>query len=192
MRPVRRRTGIAAVTAGAGFFAGQAGELVFGSPSDLVDIVFLLLVGLGFAGLALALWDLRAVVVEPVSARVGLWMAMAGAVVLLCFAVQVLVVQARTGDVPHTFLLFAVGFLLVLVGQVLFAPGLLGTELSRAWPLPVLATLGLVVGLGLDVDPVHDVGLLVFEGAWVGFGVVLLRGVPSPKPVTGVHPRAHT
>lgn len=192
MRPIRRRTGIAAVTAGAGFFAGQAGELVFGSPSDLVDIVFLLLVGTGFAGLALALWDLRAVVVEPVSARVGLWLAMAGAVVLLAFAVQVVVVQVRTGDVPHTFLLFAVGFLLVLVGQVMFAPGLFRTQLSRAWPLPVLATLGLIVGLGPDVDPVHDIGLLVFEGAWVGFGVVLLRGAPVPKPVTGVHPRAHT
>lgn len=183
MRPVRRRTGIAAVTAGAGFFAGQAGELVFGSPSDAVDIVFLLLVGIGFAGLALALWDLRAIVVEPLSARVGLWMAMAGAVVLLFFAVQVVVVQARTGDVPHTFVLFALGFLLVLVGQVMFAPGLLGTGLSRAWPLPVLATLGLIVGLGFDVDPVHDVGLLVFEGAWVGFGVLLLRRAPAPPPV---------
>lgn len=179
MTSVRRRTGIAAVTAGAGFFAGQAGELVLGSPSDLVDIFFVVLVGLGFAGLALALWDLRAVIVGPSSARVGLWMAMAGAVVLLCFAVQVVVVQVRTGDVPQTFLLFAVGFLLVLVGQVMFAPGLLGTDLSRAWPLPVLATLGLTVGLGLDVDPVHDIGLLVFEGAWVAFGVLLLRVVPA-------------
>ncbi|HEU4811028.1 MAG TPA: hypothetical protein VFT00_02690, partial [Nocardioides sp.] len=132
MRPVRRRTGIAAVTAGAGFFAGQAGELVLGSPSDVVDIVFVLLVGIGFAGLALALWDLRAVVVAPTSARVGLWMAMTGAVVLLLFALQVLVVQARTGDVPQSFQLFALGFLLVLMGQVMFAPGLLGTDLSRA------------------------------------------------------------
>lgn len=175
MTPVRRRTGIAAVTAGAGFFAGQAGELVLGSPSDLVDLVFVLLVGIGFAGLALALWDLRAVIVVPNSARVGLWMALAGAVVLLAFVVQVVVVQARTGEMPQTFLLFALGFLLVLVGQVMFAPGLFRTDLGRAWPLPIVATLGLTVGLGFDVDPVHDVGLFVFEGAWVAFGVLLLH-----------------
>ena len=177
MRPVRRRTGIAAVTAGAGFFVGQAGELVLGSPSDLVDLVFVLLVGIGFAGLALALWDLRALIVTPMTARVGLWMAMAGAVVLLLFAAHVVVVQASTGEVPETFLLFALGLLLVLVGQVMFAPGLVSTDLSRAWPLPLLATLGLILALGPDVNPVHDVGLLVFELAWVAFGVLLLRSI---------------
>ena len=157
---------------------------MLGSPSDLVDLLFVLLVGIGFAGLALVLWDLRAVIVAPTSARVGLWMAMTGALVLLVFAVQVVIVQASTGDVPQSFLLFALGFLLVLMGQVMFAPGLLGTELSRAWPFPVIATLGLVVGLGLDADPVHDLGLLAFEGAWVGFGVLLLRGAPA-------HPVVH-
>jgi hypothetical protein len=55
----RRRTGIAAVIAGASFFAGQAGELVFGSPSNLVGVIFVLFVAVGLIGLAVALWDLQ-------------------------------------------------------------------------------------------------------------------------------------
>ena len=39
----RRRLGIASIAAGALYFAGQAGELVFGSPSDVVDVVFVVL-----------------------------------------------------------------------------------------------------------------------------------------------------
>jgi hypothetical protein len=41
----RRRTGFAAVMAGLSIFAGQAGQLVFGSPSRLVDVVFVVLGG---------------------------------------------------------------------------------------------------------------------------------------------------
>jgi hypothetical protein len=39
----RRRTGVAAILAGALVFAGQGGELVFGSPWDAVDAVFVAL-----------------------------------------------------------------------------------------------------------------------------------------------------
>jgi hypothetical protein len=171
----RRRTGIAAVIAGASFFAGQAGELVFGSPSNLVGVIFVLFVAVGLIGLAVALWDLRSLIVKPRSARVGLRLALAGAAILMLFAVQVIVEQARTGQIPDNFALFALGFLLVLIGQALFGPGLRGTVLLHAWPLPLLATLGLVVALAVTIDPIHDIGLFVFEGAWIAFGVLLLR-----------------
>jgi hypothetical protein len=42
-RSTRRRAGIGAIVFGTGYFTGQAGELVFGSPSTLVDVVFVLL-----------------------------------------------------------------------------------------------------------------------------------------------------
>ena len=44
-------TAVAAILAGLLIFAGQAGELVFGSRSDLVGVVYVLLVGGGVAAL---------------------------------------------------------------------------------------------------------------------------------------------
>jgi hypothetical protein len=80
----------------------------------------------------------------------------------------------RTGEVPENFALFGIGFLLVLVGQLLFARDL-RPRLGRGWLLPLVAVAGLVVALSLDVDPIHDIGLFVFEGAWVALGVAMLR-----------------
>jgi hypothetical protein len=50
----RRRTGFAAVMAGLFIFAGQGGQLVFGSPSRLVDVLFVVLGGTGLIALASA------------------------------------------------------------------------------------------------------------------------------------------
>ena len=47
----RRRTGVAAVMAGLFIFAGQGGQLVFGSPSRLVDVLFVVLGGTGLIAL---------------------------------------------------------------------------------------------------------------------------------------------
>jgi hypothetical protein len=49
-----RHTGVAAILAGALVFAGQGGELTFGSPSDLVDGVFVALWAGGVVPVALA------------------------------------------------------------------------------------------------------------------------------------------
>jgi hypothetical protein len=43
------------------------------------------------------------------------------------------------------------------------------------WTLPIVAVVGLIVALALDVDPIHDIGLFVFEGAWVALGIALIR-----------------
>jgi hypothetical protein len=40
--------------------------------------------------------------------------------------------------------------------------------------LPLVGAAGIVVAITVE-DGVHDVGLFVFEGAWVGLGFALLR-----------------
>ncbi len=170
----RSRTGVAAIIAGALIFAGQGGELVFGSPSGLVDAVFVALWILGLAALGIALWGLRELIAGTRLGRVGMRLALVGLGFLALFAVQVVVELIRTGDIPENFILFALGFLLVLLGQLLFARDLRPT-IGAGWMLPIVGVIGLVVGLAVDIDPIHDIGLFVFEGAWIGLGVALLR-----------------
>jgi hypothetical protein len=181
------RTGIAAILAGVLYFAGQTGELIFGSPSDLADAVFIGLVIGGFVALAVALWGLREVIAGTRLGRIGLRLALVGIGFLGLFAVQIVVERIRTGDIPENFVLFGLGFLLVLVGQLLFARDL-RPALGRGWLFPIVAVAGLVVALTLDVDPIHDIGLFVFEGAWVALGVAALRAGREREPETAPAP----
>jgi hypothetical protein len=57
-------------------------------------------------------------------------------------------------------------------------------QLGRAWALPLVGAAGILVTITLDVDPIHDIGLFVFEGAWVALGVALLRAEHRPRPET--------
>jgi hypothetical protein len=164
-----RRAGVAAIAAGALIFAGHGGELIFDSP----EVVFAVLGVSGFVALVVAVWGLRGLMVTRMG-RVGSRIARIGVVLLGLFGVQVLVELIRTGDIPENFALFALGLLLILVGQLLFARDL-RHAIGRAWVLPLVAVVGLVVALIGGENPIHDVGLLVFEAAWVGLGVALLR-----------------
>src|SRR5215216_753979 len=137
----RRRTGFAAVMAGLFIFAGQGGELVFRSPSRLVDVLFVVLGGTGLIALGVAVWGLRRLVSGSRRGRVGWWLGIAGTGLLAMFAVQAGVSMVRTGEVPENFVLFLVGFLLLVVGQVLFARDL-RHHLGWAWILPLVATVG--------------------------------------------------
>ena len=42
--------------------------------------------------------------------------------------------------------------------------------------LPLIGAAGILVAITVT-DGIHDIGLFVFEGAWVALGVALLRGV---------------
>jgi hypothetical protein len=170
----RRRTGFAAVMAGLFIFAGQAGELVFGSPSRLLDVLFVVLGGTGLIALGVAVWGLGGLVSSR-RGRVGWWLGIAGTGLLALFAVQAGVSMVRTGEVPENFVLFLVGFLLLVVGQVLFARDL-RHHLGWAWILPLVAVVGLIAALTATValGPTHDIGLFIFEAAWVALGVALL------------------
>jgi hypothetical protein len=126
-----------------------------------------------FVALAVALWGLRGLTVTRMG-RVGSRISLVGVALLGLFGVQVLVELIRTGDIPENFVLFPLGFLLILVGQLLFARDL-RHAIGRAWVLPLVAVAGLIVALGAGDNPIHDIGLFVFEGAWVALGVALLR-----------------
>ena len=91
------------------------------------------------------------------------------------FAVQAAVTAAVTGDIPDNFVLFALGFLLLFVGHLPIASGL-RDAIGRAWVLPWFGAVGILVAITANVDPIHDIGLFVFEGAWIALGVALLRG----------------
>lgn len=112
--------------------------------------------------------------------RIGIRLALAGFALLALFAIQAIVEQIRTGDIPDNFIPFALGFLLVTVGQLLFARDLRPT-IGRAWVLPLVAVAGLVIALTVTADPIHDIGLFMFEAAWVALGVALLRA-NRPQP----------
>jgi hypothetical protein len=160
--------------AGLFIFAGQGGELVFGSPSRLVDVLFVVFGGTGLIALGVAVWGLRGLVSSR-RGRVGWWLGIAGTGLLALFAVQAGVSIVRTGEVPENFVLFLVGFLLLVVGQVLFARDL-RRHLGWAWILPLMAVVGLIAALTATdaLGPTHDIGMFIFEAAWVALGVALL------------------
>ena len=132
----RFRTGLAAILAGALYFAGQGGEVVFGE--NVPGAVYVILGIGGFVALAVALWGLRNVLAGSRLGRIGMRTALVGVGVLLLFAVQLAIELIRTGDIPDNFVLFLIGFLLILVGQLLFArdlgPSWDGPGCSRSWP----------------------------------------------------------
>lgn len=167
----RFRTGLAAILAGAFWFAGQGGELAFDELGG--ETVFVAFGIAGIVALGLAFWGLRPIVSATRRGRIGIRFALAGFALLALFGVQLVVEEIRTGDVPDNFVLFAFGFLLVTVGQLLFARDLKPT-IGRAWILPLVAVAGLSVALTVT-SWVHDAGLFVFEAAWIGLGVALVR-----------------
>jgi hypothetical protein len=179
----RSHTGVAAILAGALYFAGQGGELVFDSPEALWATL-----GIGgFVALAVALWGLREVIEGTRLGRIGMRLALAGVGFVLLFAVQLVVELFRTGDVPDNFILFAIGFLLILVGQLLFARDL-RPVLGWGWVFPIVGVAGLVMALFLNAVGLHDIGLFVFEWAWIGLGVALLRAERRPGRETAAVP----
>ena len=164
-----RRAGVAAIAAGSLFFIGQAGELVVDEP----DWFFAIPGAAGFLAFGVVFWELRRLMVTRLG-RIGMRIALAGFVLLALFTVQLLVEVIRTGEVPENFILFALGFLLILIGQLLFARDLRHT-VGRAWVLPWIGTAGLIVALTVETSVIHDPGLFVFEWAWIALGIALLR-----------------
>jgi hypothetical protein len=176
------RTGVAAILAGVLIFAGQAGELVFGNAPTALWVAL----GVpGIAALVAAIWGLGGLVTTR-TGRIGWRVCVAGVVLLGLFAVQALVTVILTGDVPGNFVLFGIGFLLLFVGHLLIATGLRDT-LGRAWVLPLVGAAGILIAIIVE-DGVHDIGLFVFEGAWVALGVVLLRADRRGRPDTAPTP----
>lgn len=187
-----RRTGLAAVAAGILLFAGVAGELAVSAQADdgaitrpWLSAAYTLTWALGSAALVLALRGLRRLSPPDTSrwrrsGRVGYQLSVTGAWLLLAFGVVHLVTGALSGTPSEaSFLLFALGLLLSVVGNVLVGLHLRrSAEVGRWWVALPVAAAGLLAGVVIPLDPWHDLGLFTFDAAWVALGAHLLRNGP--------------
>lgn len=181
-----RRTGGAAVAAGALLAASVAAELVWtvqrpdGTVTNLAGFaLYLTTWTAGALALVVALLGLggarSAAGPLPRSGRIGRGIAMTGAVLLTAFGVVGLATAVVSGaPAEWSFLLFAVGLLLMLVAAVPLALGLRRAGIGGWWVAVLVAGAGALVALGAAVDPWHDLGLFVFFAAWVALGLHLL------------------
>jgi hypothetical protein len=114
----------------------------------------------------------------PRSGRIGVRSALVGAALQVAFAVSAAVTAALNGKpLEAVFLLFAVGFLALIVGAGLLGTAVWRAEVIRAAAVPLwFAAASAVAAIGVALDPWHDVALFAFDASWVGLGVVLLRG----------------
>lgn len=188
---VDRRTGGAAVAGGLLLAASVAAELVHPVQEPDGTVVspvpyagYVTAWTLGAVALVVALLGLGAPAL-PRAGRIGRGIAVAGAALLVAFGAVGLVTGISAGvPAEWSFLLFAVGLLLFLVAAVPLALGLRRAgrpALGRAAVL--VAGAGVVLALGVEADPWHDLGLFVFCGAWVGLGVGLLRRTRRATPL---------
>lgn len=194
-----RRAGLAAAAAGVLLPGSVAAELVVGAqrPDGTVvrPLLFTVYLGIWFAGAALlvaALLGIRALHrsapahrgTPPRGWRVGTALASAGAALLGLFAV-VMMVTALADGAPFeaAFLLFALGFLLLIVGQTMAGLAARRTGvLGRAWPLVVVSAAGALLALAAPADPFHDIGLVVFGAGWLAAGAVLASTGRPARP----------
>src|SRR5438093_5988582 len=185
--PTVQRTGTSAITAGLLLFASVFAEYLFSAENEgkvtNVPLLSLYIAGFvaGTGALIVALNGLRVLDAHASlrrAGRVGFWTAIGGATLLLLFALQALVSTAATGDEPGGFVLFGLGFLLLVGGQIVAGFSILRPGAARATgSLLLLASAAAVIAVAVPADPFHDLGLFLFDAAWIGIGLGLLRPV---------------
>ncbi|MBA2769480.1 MAG: hypothetical protein H0U35_10195 [Sporichthyaceae bacterium] len=153
-------------------------------------VVFALLIalwGIGMLCVGVAALDARGLHREAAAplaraGRIGVRLVVAGSALQVLFAAVVAVSAAAAGKpVEASFVLFGLGFLLLVVGGVLLGVGVWRARVvpSGATPLWVGAAAALVA-IVVFTDPWHDIGLFVFAGAWSALGVTLLTRASVP------------
>lgn len=180
---IARRTGVAAIAAGSLLFVSVFAEIAHpvqrqdGSVTQAgIFAAYIALWTLGAAALVAALRWLAQLVELPRAARVGRRISLAGAVLLLAFGAVVAVTALESGSPwEPSFVLFGLGLLLTVIGQVTLGIGLRRREhLGPAAGLLVVAAAGALVAVLVFADPWHDLGLATFDAAWVALGARLL------------------
>jgi hypothetical protein len=181
-----RRTGVAGIAAGVFLSVSVAAEIVHSVERDdkvvnlPLSLVYVILYGLGAVFLTVALFSLRELhdaAGRPLSrvGRVGFRAVLGGSALQVLFAIVAAVEEAVTRESPDAaFLLFGVGFLLLIVGSVLLALGLRRAGLlGSAWAFPLVAGGGGLLAIVAGPDPYHDIGLFIFFSAWVALGLAV-------------------
>lgn len=189
--PPDRGTGIAGVAAGTLLFVSVFAEIVrpVQRPDGSVTApglfaAYLTVWTLGAVALVVALSRLRHWPDLPRAARVGRRTSVAGAVLLVGFGVAV-AATSLVGGSPWepSFVLFGLGLLLTVVGHASLGVGLRRREHLRPESgLLVLAAGGALVAVLVFADPWHDLGLAVFDAAWVALGARLLGAARASGP----------
>ena len=178
----QRTMGLAGITAGAAFFAGQGGELVFGDDSRPLFVMIVVLMGVAVVSFGVAFLAMRQVLHASRAGRVGATIGVVGDVFLLGFAVQLGIAAVRTGEVPENFALFALGFLMVFVAHLVVVRPLAGV-IGGAWWLSIAAGVTLLAALVTNgIFIWHDLALFAFEACWVAIGALTLTR--SERPLT--------
>jgi hypothetical protein len=178
-----RRMGQAGIVAGATFFVGQGGELVFGDDSRPLLFLFVALIAISVVSFGVAFLAMRVVLRSSRAGRVGATIGVVGVAFLVAFAVHLALSAVRTGAVPENFILFAVGFLLVLAAHLVVARPLGARLRGGAW-LSATAAVALVVALVTnEIFIWHDLGLFLFEACWVAVGALSLRHARAAQPL---------
>jgi hypothetical protein len=179
------RTGRAAVAAGLLLSASVAAELLRpvqrpdGTVTDLPG--FMAYVALWTLGAAALVVAVRGLGTDTRAGAVGRALSLTGAGLLTAFGAVGLVTALLAGSPARwSFLLFAVGLLLLVAGAVPFALGL-RSRLGAWWTVVLVAGAGAAVALLAEADPWHDLGLFLFDGAWIALGLSLLIRRPARR-----------
>jgi hypothetical protein len=131
----QRTMGLAGITAGATFFLGQGGELVFGDHSRPLFAIVVVLTGVAVVSFGVAFLAMRQALHASRAGRIGATIGVVGDVFLLGFAVQLGISAARTGEVPQNFALFALGFLMTTArGRATTRWATKSTSRRAGWP----------------------------------------------------------
>lgn len=138
--------------------------------------------GLGMLCFAATVFHVRGLHQEaevPLSraGRAGVRLTVAGSTLHVLFAIMVGVTVVVMGKPwEASFLLFALGFLLLVVGGVLLGFGVrrAGVLRSAAAPFWVGATAAFVA-IAVFTDPWHDIALAVYASTWISLGMILRR-----------------
>lgn len=107
--------------------------------------------------------------------RAGLYVCIASVAGIGLTALTLFVSAVRTAQPPgYTFVFFALGLLLSVIGPVLLGTGLRHAGwLGPGRFLPFAVAGGTVLAL-VPMDPWHDIGLLILGISWAGLGISML------------------
>ncbi len=184
-------TGAAAITAGVLFFLSNLfSEFLLPGEEDGeivrlgLGLVYIAAYGFGALALVLALRGLA--IFHRGRGRLtraghnGLRVAAAGAALHAVFAAVYFATAAATGDAADAaFFLYAFGFLFLIGGSITAGVSMIRTGAQRPLGALLLVAAAAAIITIVTPAPIHDVGYFLFDAAWVGVGLVLIRPVRS-------------